>query len=146
MAFSHEKLIVYQKSIKFNRSTYKLIKKRKIKGDLRDQVSRASHNIALNIAEGNGKFYNRDRANFLRRASGSATERAGCLDLMVTEDKISNEEAIREKVILEEIVRILTRMSKNLTSGAVKEEGEGYGNEQDLSSLEPELWKDEEKD
>lgn len=146
MAFDHEKLIVYQKSLMFNRAAFKLIKKKKIKGDLRNQLSRASHSIALNIAEGNGKRSKKDRAYFMNRAHGSGTECAGCLDLMVTEDKISKAEAEKEKEILEEIVRMLSRLSDNLTSGAVDEEGTDYGCEQSLKELEEEIEKEEEED
>ena len=96
MAFSHEKLIVYQKNLQFNRSAYKLIKKKKIKGDLRDQLSRDSHSIALNITEGNGKRSNKGRAYFLNRTPGSATECAVYLDLMVTEEKITKAETGKE--------------------------------------------------
>jgi four helix bundle protein len=127
MAFSHEKLIVYQKSLEFNRSAYGLIKKQNIKGDLKDQISRASHSIALNIAEGNGKFSKNDRANFLDRSQGSATECAATLDLLVTEDKITQAEANSEKAILEEIVRILVKMTQNLRTKRVNEDPSEYG-------------------
>lgn len=136
MAFDHEKLIVYQKSLDFNRAAYQLITHKKIKGDLRDQLSRASHSIALNIAEGNGKRSKKDRAYFLNRAHGSGTESAGCLDLMVTEDKILRSEAEKEKEILEEIVRMLSRMSDNLTSGAVREDTAEYGSNLSYEQLE----------
>ena len=146
MAFSHEKLIVYQKSLEFNRSAYQLIKNKKIKGDLRDQLSRASHSIVLNIAEGNGKRSKKDRAHFLNRAQGSGTECAGCLDLMVTEDKISKIEAEEEKEILEEIVRMLSRMSDNLTSHAVREEGVDYGSDRNYKKIEEEIVRDQEEE
>ena len=146
MAFDHEKLIVYQKSLDFNRAAFKLIERNEIKGDLRDQLSRASHSIALNITEGNGKRSKKDRAYFLNRAHGSGTECAGCLDLMVTEDKITTAEAEKEKRILEEIVRILSRMSDNLTSGAVREEGAEYGTRYDYHQLEEKILENKEED
>lgn len=127
MAFSHEKLIVYQKSLEFNKSAFTLLKRKNIRGDLKDQFSRASHSIALNIAERNDKSSNKDRANYLKLAQGSATECAGCLDLMVTEEMITQTEAMKEKVILEEIVRILVTMTKNLGGYDVREEPLGYG-------------------
>lgn len=95
MAFSHEKLIVYQKSLVFNKVAQSLINKHGIKGDLKDQLTRAAHSITLNIAEGNGKFSKKDRANFLQRSQGSALECAATIDLMVTEEKI---EPVKEKV------------------------------------------------
>jgi len=147
MAFNHEKLIVYQKSLDFNRAAHKLIVRKEIKGDLRDQLSRASHSIALNIAEGNGKRSKKDRAYFLNRAHSSGTECAGCLGLMVTEDKITKDEAEKEKEILEEIVRMLSRMSDNLNGDVVvQEEGVVYGRDVDYKTLEEEIEREEDKE
>ncbi|MDA1068158.1 MAG: four helix bundle protein [Verrucomicrobia bacterium] len=129
MAFSHEKLIVYQKSLQFNGSAYTLITEKKIKGNLIDQLSRASQSMALNIAEGNGKFSKSDRANFFQRSQGSATECAACLDLLVTENRISQEQADFEKEILEKIVRILVKMTENLRNDSVNEGTGFYGSD-----------------
>ncbi len=51
MAFSHEKLIVYQKSPNFTKAAYALIGSKNIKGDLKGQLSRAAHGITLKKVE-----------------------------------------------------------------------------------------------
>ena len=63
--FDHEKLNVYQASIKFVTWATELISKVESKAAVKDQLDRASTSIPLNIAEGNGKFAIRDRCRFL---------------------------------------------------------------------------------
>jgi four helix bundle protein len=53
------------------------------KTSTRDHLERAGDSIALNIAEGNGKFSQKDRARFFQIAHRSALESAACLDLLV---------------------------------------------------------------
>jgi len=72
--FDHEKLNVYQASIKFVTWATELISKVKGKVAVKDQLDRASTSIPLNIAEGNGKFAIRDRCRFLDFARGSTLE------------------------------------------------------------------------
>jgi len=51
---------------------------------LRDQLRRATASVALNIAEGSGKWSKKDKINFYRIARGSAFESVGALDLFST--------------------------------------------------------------
>jgi 23S rRNA-intervening sequence protein len=56
MSFHHEKLTVYQRALDFAGWSQTLIESVTEKTSTRDHVERAGGSIALNIAEGNGKF------------------------------------------------------------------------------------------
>jgi four helix bundle protein len=81
--FDHEKLKVYQSAIGFITWSTDLLVQVSAKAAVKDQLDRASTSVALNIAEGNGKFAIRDRCRFLDFARGSALECAACLDVLV---------------------------------------------------------------
>ncbi len=114
MPFHHETLIVYQRALEFAGWSQALIDSLPKKTSTRDQLERAGDSIALNIAEGNGKFSQRDRARFLQIAHGSALESAACLDLFVVGGCCKGEEITKGKQILEEIVKMLFAMLDRL--------------------------------
>ncbi|HEV7404579.1 MAG TPA: four helix bundle protein [Chthoniobacteraceae bacterium] len=124
--FSHEKLIVYRKSITFVAWTQPIIEELPGKVSARDQLERASTSVPLNIAEGNGKFSIADRARFWQIAHGSAVECAGCLDVLVARKKIAEEVAVAGKEQLEEIVNMLLALLDRLGC-RVQEEPPAYG-------------------
>src|SRR6266851_8390593 len=102
MPFHHETLIVYQRALEFAGWSQALIDSLPKKTSTRDQLERAGDSIALNIAEGNGKFSQRDRARFLQIAHGSALECSVCLDLLVARRWCAGSAITRGKSILEE--------------------------------------------
>ncbi len=53
---------------------YHLSEEADVKGNLRDQLLRASSSIALNLAEGNGKNSVKDKKRFFQTAYGSLRE------------------------------------------------------------------------
>jgi four helix bundle protein len=112
--FHHEKLTVYQRALAFAGCWQTLIESISKKTSTRGHLERAGDSIALNIAKGNGKFSQRDRARFLQIAHGSASESAACLDLFVARRCCDAAAMIEGKAILEEIVKILFRMLDNL--------------------------------
>lgn len=114
MAFHHEKLIVYQRALEFAGWSQPLIDSMKKKIAARDHWERAGDSVALNIAEGNGKFSRRDRARFFQIAHGSALESAACLDLFVTRGACELEAIEKGKRLLEEIVKMLYAMLDQL--------------------------------
>jgi four helix bundle protein len=75
MAFLFENLEVYQKAVAFA-IEISTITDNFPKGSycLTDQINRAAILISLNIAEGNGRFTQKDRNNFFYIARGSAFE------------------------------------------------------------------------
>lgn len=133
--FHHEKLNVYRRAIEFAAWSQDLIESVTKKTSTRDQLERAGDSIALNIAEGNGKFSHKDRARFFQIAHGSALECAACLDLLVAR-KCCEATAIESgKALLEEIVKMLFAMLDQLgcriaeSSPAYGEEEKGAGEE-----------------
>jgi four helix bundle protein len=110
MPFHHEKLTVYQRALEFASWSQDLIESLTKRTSARDHLERAGHSIALNIAEGNGKFSQKDRARFFQIAHGSALECAACLDLLVARRCCAGSAIIRGKSILEEIVKMLFAM------------------------------------
>jgi four helix bundle protein len=114
MSFHHEKLTVYQRALDFARWSQTLIESITKKTSTRDHLERAGDSIALNIAEGNGKFSGRDRARFFQIAHGSALESAACLDLFVARQCCENAAIVERKALLEEVVRMVFKLLDNL--------------------------------
>lgn len=114
MPFHHEKLIVYQRALEFAAWSQMLIDSLTKKTATRDHLERAGDSIALNIAEGNGKFSRRDRARFFQIAHGSALESAACLDLFAARRCCDQDAVGKGKLILEEIVKMLFAMLDKL--------------------------------
>jgi four helix bundle protein len=128
--FDHEKLNVYQASIRFITWATDLIAKVEGKAAVKDQLDHASTSVPLNIAEGNGKFAIKDRCRFLDFARGSALECAACLDVLVAK-KLSDEAAVLPgKEQLLEIVSMLVGLIKSLTSRIGEEPGAYLGSEE----------------
>jgi four helix bundle protein len=128
--FDHEKLNVYQVSIKFVTWATELISKIEGKAAVKDQLDRASTSIPLNIAEGNGKFAIRDRCRFLDFARGSALECAACLDVLVAKRLTETATIVSGKQQLFEIVSMLMGLINSLTS-RIGEESGAYLEEQE---------------
>jgi four helix bundle protein len=110
--FDHEKLEVYQQSIAFVAWLSELLKGSLRLGDVKDQLDRAATSIALNIAEGNGKFTPKDRCRFFDIAHGSALECAAGLDILVAKSKATPREIEPGKERLRKIVSMLFGLIK----------------------------------
>ena len=112
-SFSHEKLLVYNRSLEFLELTDEILSKQKDKINVYDQLDRASTSIPLNIAEGTGKYTNKDKCRYYDIARGSAVESAACLDVLLKRLKITIEENIKGKEILIAIVSMLVGLIKS---------------------------------
>jgi len=126
--FDHEKLDVYREAIAFCGWTGELLATITAKAAAKDQLDRASTSIALNIAEGNGKFSGKDRARFLEIARGSALECAACLDVLVARKLATPEQIETAKENLARIVQMLMGMLRRFSGHAdlLKEDEAGY--------------------
>ncbi len=126
MNFSHEKLIVYKRSLEFIELTNDIFNN---SGNVRinalDQLDRASTSIPLNIAEGTGKYTGKDKCRYYDIARGSTLECAACLDVLFIRKKISKELVEKGKEILIEIVSMLVGLIKS-NSDRIYEEDINY--------------------
>lgn len=122
---SHEKLLVYQRSLDFIDFVDKIFFREKEKINAHFQLDKASTSIPLNIAEGSGKFTSKDKNRFYDIARGSAAESGSCLDVLMRRKKISSQELEEGKQILIDIVSMLFGLIKS-SSNRVYEEIENY--------------------
>jgi four helix bundle protein len=129
--FSHEKLHVYQRAISFVGWTQPLLESLPSKVSAKDQLDRASTSVPLNIAEGNAKFSQADRARFLQIAHGSAVECAACLDVLVARGLLDGETALAGKAQLVEVVNMLMGLLNRLGCRIAEDEAVWAGGEED---------------
>jgi len=104
-----ERLDCYRVAVEFQTLAARLVSNRRV-GALREQLDRASVSIALNIAEGAGRWFARDKANFFTIARGSATECAAALDLLLARGLVSLADHRHGRDRLVRIVQMLTRL------------------------------------
>ena len=105
---------MYKRALDFAGWSQTLIESISKKTSTRDHLERAGDSIALNIAEGNGKFSRRDRARFFQIAHESALESAACLDLFVARRCCEPPAIVEGKALREEIVKMLFKLLDNL--------------------------------
>jgi four helix bundle protein len=120
--FSHERLNVYQASIRLVTIVSPIIEKTIKRLAVIDQLDRASTSIPLNIAEGNGRYTPPDRCRFFDTARGSALECAACVDVLVAKGRLSEDEAETAKALLCEIVNMLVGLIRAVDSSRVAED------------------------
>ena len=105
--FDHEKLNVYQESIRFVAWAQELLEPLPKSASVHNQLDRASTSVPLNIAEGNGKYTSKDRCKFFDVARGSALECAACLDVLAAKREVETIRVEEGKRYLVEIVSML---------------------------------------
>jgi four helix bundle protein len=115
---------VYQESLVFIVWLEPILQKLPKSLGVSDQLDRASTSIALNIAEGNGKFTGPDRCRFFDVARGSALECAAALDVLVAKGRCTVNDVAPGKERLLSVVSMLVGLIK-ANSGYRLHEGEG---------------------
>jgi len=127
--FDHEKLDVYCESIAFCGWVGEFLGTISAK----KQIDRASTSIALNIAEGNGKFSAKDRSRFFEVARRSALECAACLDVLFARKLATEEHVVPGKERLARIVQMLVGLLRKFSGGAdfLREEEPAYRTKHD---------------
>jgi four helix bundle protein len=112
--FMFENLEVYQKSVDFADEVATIIEKtERMYGNMRDQFSRASLSISLNIAEGNGKWHKADRKRYFLISRGSAFECVPLLEMCRRRKIITDE----QHVYLKQKVKSISMMLSKLIEG-----------------------------
>jgi|SRR5579871_478271 len=124
--FDHEKLIAYQRSIEFAACVGGLLEQVPQKLAAYGQLDRASTSIALNIAEGNGRFTPADRCRFFDIARGSALESAAALDVLVARKVLVESEVDAGKSTLSEIVKLLVGLIRSNSETRLHEDETPY--------------------
>jgi four helix bundle protein len=80
--------------------------------DLGDQLRRAAQSVPANIAEGAGRSTPLDAARFYAIARGSAMECAAHIDCYLRIDAIDERKYAEAFALLEQIVAMLTKLSR----------------------------------
>ncbi|SRR6266571_1740564 len=113
-----EKLQVYRLAVQFQTLATQLVPRQRgvLLATLRDQLDRASVSIALNIAEGAGRFAPLDKARFYSIARGSATECGALLDLLLARHLVTTSLHREARNLIVRIVQMLTRLSDRMTA------------------------------
>jgi len=114
-AFAHERLDAYRVAVEFLAIANELAKRLpRTKGQLGDQLARASEGIVLRVAEGAGAEYrSADQKRYFRSARGSALECAAVLDICRIKRVGAPAELERGRALLMRIVQMLTRLSRS---------------------------------
>lgn len=81
---------------------------------LADQIIRSSRSACANIAEGFGRYYERDNLRFCRNAKGSLYETMDHLSVAFDEGFIDKTELKRQWALSEEAVRVLNGYMNHL--------------------------------
>ena len=115
MKFDFQNLTVYKKAKLFHQNTKELISDKKLTSYEKDQLSRASFSIVLNIAEGSGRFSAKDRRNFFVITRSSVFECVAILDVLEDNNILSKEEFDNLENQADELSRMLYSMIKNLS-------------------------------
>ena len=120
--FDHERLEVYQESIRFIACTAKTLEQFPRKLSLWGKLDRASTSIPLNIAEGNGKFTGADRCRFFDNARSAALGCAACLDALAATKNLAEADANSSKAVLRGIVSMLVGLIRSNSADRAHEE------------------------
>jgi len=90
---------------------------------VRAQLVRAIMSVPANIAEGSAKQSDREFARFIRISLGSATEAESHLIIASDLELIDQSDFVSLNSLIEDVRKMLTGLSKRLTSDANKKVG-----------------------
>lgn len=110
--FLFEKLAIYQKSLEYCSNIYTLFKKNNIDTVLKNQLQRASTSISLNIAEGSGRFTQRDKNSFYINARGSILECVSIFQILLKTEQIQPTTYKQFYSDLEELSKMISGLIK----------------------------------
>ena len=109
--FNHQKLKCYEYALDTARKVPTLIRRwPRGYAYLEDQLKRASSSVVLNIAEGNYRYSQKERARFFSIARASAGEVSSILDIAHAYNLINEEDYHTIQNLLLSIVKMLYRL------------------------------------
>ena len=108
--FFHERLDVYQVALEFVGWLHLTSSSGRLPRRPFGELDTAATGIALNIAEGNGRFATMDHRRFLGYAQDAAVKAAARLDLAALSGAVEPRNAVEGKALLERVVAMLFRM------------------------------------
>ena len=113
-----EEIQAWQKSRAVTKRVYELTSDGKFSKDfgLRDQIRRSSISVMANIAEGQGRFSNKEFANFLNIAHGSVAETQSHLYIALDLGYLDQPNFSELYSLLEEVARMTMALMKHLRS------------------------------
>ncbi len=123
--FGHEKLLVYQKGMRFVALRAALLDQLTRRVAACDHLERGSESILVNIAHASSTWSPSERIVYLGHANGSALECAACLDVLVAKSLRVPEQVAAGKSLLAEIVGMLITMRK-IAANRIQEEHAQY--------------------
>ena len=104
---THESLEVYQTGLEFMRWFVCFPGGRELSGRLCRDVDKSATSVALNVAEGNGRYSELDHRRFLNIAAASAVKAAAYLDLYQLKALPTRVETARGRAFLGRIIAML---------------------------------------
>jgi len=116
--FGHEKLIVYQKGMRFLAFRSAQLNQLDRRVAACDHLERGAESILVNIAHASNAWAPNERIVYLGHANGSALECTACLDVLVAKALRAPEEVHAGKSLLAEIVCMLITMRKTAANRA----------------------------
>ena len=110
--FGHEKLIVYQKGMRFAVVRSALLDGLPRRVAACDHLDRGAESIPLNIVEGTGRFSGTDQAKFFGIAYKATVQSAALVDLAVASASAEPSRVEEGRTLLRRIAAMLTSLSK----------------------------------
>ena len=113
--FYYRKLNVYHKSMELVANIYRLSRTfpEEERFGLSNQIQRAVISIPSNIAEGMGRFSNKERIHFLEIANGSLNEVMCQLEAAQLLGYISQQQFDEQELFISETTKMLVGLRKN---------------------------------
>ena len=113
--FAYEELDIYKRSKSFNLSIRNYLDNNPIDFPTENQLRRAALSVVLNIAEGSGRFSQKEIRRFYIISRSSVFECAAILDIMKDESKITTHLYQKLATDAEVISKILFKMISKLS-------------------------------
>ena len=112
--FYYRKLTVYHKALDLVKTVYLLTESfpSSERHGLSNQIQRAAISVPSNIAEGMGRFSNKERVHFLEIANGSLMEVMCQLEVSLLLGYISQQQFDEQELLISDMTKMLVGLRK----------------------------------